>query len=133
MAPNWRAWLKRDWPWPVIAAGVAGVVLCFSSAWRAVELKTFDALAVRTAPGEAALPITIIAIDEESMGTMDLQWPWPRNLYADLLDRLKEAEVAVAAFDIVFSEPARDPAEDAAFARAIREFGRPVVLAANLE
>ncbi len=133
MTPNRRAWLKRDWPWPLVAAGFAGVVLCFSSAWRGVELKTFDALSVRTAPGEVALPITIIAIDEESMGAMNLQWPWPRNLYADLLDRLKEAEVAAVAFDIVFSEPARDSAEDAAFARAIREFGRPVVMAANLE
>lgn len=89
----------------LVGAGIAGIVLCFLGAWRSVELKTFDALSVHTAPGEVTLPITILAIDEESMGAVDRQWPWPRNLYADLLGRLKEAEVAAVAFDIVFSEP----------------------------
>lgn len=127
------AWLERDWPWPILGAALIGILLAFNGTWHGLELKTFDTLAVHTAPDEAALPITIIAVDEESMGAMGRQWPWPRGLYAGLLDRLKEAGVAVAAFDIVFSEPDRDPGEDAAFARAIKSFGRPVVLAANLE
>jgi adenylate cyclase len=131
-AGRWRRWLRPDWPWPFIGAGLFGILLCWSDAWRAVELKTFDALTVLTAPGEAQLPITIVAVDEESMTTMGQQWPWPRGIHAQLLDRLKEAGVAVAAFDVVFSEPDRQAAEDEAFARAIKGFGRPVVLAANL-
>lgn len=123
----------RDGPWPVAAAALVGVLLCLSSAWRAVELRTFDTLSVLTAPGEVPLPITIIAIDEESMGEMKVQWPWPRGTHARLLEKLKEAGVALVAFDVVFAEPDRDPAQDAAFAKAIREMGAPVVLAANLE
>jgi len=124
--------LPRDWPWPLVAAGLVGVGLCLSNAWRTIELKTFDVLTVLTAPNQADLPITILSIDEESMAAVGKQWPWPRGIHAQVLDRLKEAGVAVAAFDVVFAEPDAQPAEDAAFARAIRNFGH-VVLAANLE
>ena len=118
--------------WPVAAAGLVGIALSLSDAWHAVELKTFDWLTVRTAPNESALPITILAIDEESMAAVGKQWPWPRGVHAQLLDKLKEAGVAVVAFDVVFAEPDSRPDEDAAFARAIRNFG-PVILASNLE
>ena len=118
--------------WPVLAAGLVGLALCFSGSWHAIELKSFDWLTVRTAPNEAALPITILSIDEESMAAVGKQWPWPRGVHAQLLNKLKEAGVAVVAFDIVFAEPDSRPEEDAAFARAIKDFG-PVVLAANLE
>jgi adenylate cyclase len=132
-APSWRRWLGAARPWPIALAALVGLLLWAWDDWRALELKGFDALTVLTAPGEAALPITLIAIDEESMGALGQQWPWPRSVHARLLDRLKEAGVAVAAFDVVFAEPDRDPAQDAAFAQSIRGFGGPVVLASNLE
>ena len=118
--------------WPVAAASLVGLTLCFSGGWHAIELKTFDWLTVHTAPNAAALPITILAVDEESMAAIGKQWPWPRGIHAQLLGKLKEAGVAVAAFDIVFAEPDARAEEDAAFARAIKEFGA-VVLASNLE
>ena len=130
---RWRRWFGADRPWPVLVAALFGTWLTVSATWRTVELKGFDAMTVASAPGEAPLPITLIAIDEESMGAIGRQWPWPRGMHARLLDKLKEAKVAVAAFDVVFSEPDRDPREDIAFAEAIRGFGAPVVLAANLE
>ena len=102
--------LPRDWPWPLIVAGLVGLFLCVSSAWRAVEVKTFDALTVLTAPNQSDLPITILAIDEESMAAVGKQLPWPRGIHAQVLDRLKEAGVAVAAFDVVFAEPDAQPA-----------------------
>ena len=131
--PGWRAWFGAGRPWPVLVAAAAGILLSFWGAWRSLELKGFDALTVLTAPGEANLPITIVAIDEESMGAMGQQWPWSRGTHAKLLEKLKEAGVSLVAFDVVFSEPSRDAAEDAAFAAAIRDFGAPVVLAAALE
>jgi adenylate cyclase len=131
-ATGWRGRFASATAWPVVAAGLIGLALCFSSAWHGIELKTFDWLTVRTAPNQALLPITVLAIDEESMGAIGRQWPWPRGIHAQLLDRLKEADVAVVAFDVVFAEPDPLPEEDLAFARAIRNFG-PVVLASNLE
>lgn len=126
------AWLVSRERWPLLAAGAVGVLLCFSGAWRALELRTFDWLVVHTAPNRVTLPITIVSIDEESMAAIGRQWPWPRSLHARLLTRLKEAGAAVVAFDLVFAEPSTDAEEDRALARAIADFG-PVVLASNLE
>ncbi|MBV9554832.1 MAG: adenylate/guanylate cyclase domain-containing protein [Alphaproteobacteria bacterium] len=55
-------------------------------------------------PGDA--PIRVVDIDEDSLGKYG-QWPWPRSLDAQLLDKLREAGAAVVAFDIVFAEPDR--------------------------
>jgi adenylate cyclase len=128
--PRWHRFARRHWP--VIAAGLVGTLLCFSPAWRGIELRSFDWLVVQTAPGKVTLPITIVAIDEESMAVVGRQWPWPRSLHARVLDRLREAGAAVVAFDILFGEPSADPSEDVAFARSIANF-HSVVLAANLE
>lgn len=121
--------LRSRLPWVGFLAGVLGVCIGLTQSWRAIELKLFDKLVVATAPNSADLPVTIIGIDEESLAQIQKQWPWPRSLHAQILDRLREAGAAVVAFDVVFSEPSQ-PAEDAAFAEAIHRFGS-VVLAAD--
>lgn len=57
---------------------------------------------------------------------------WDRRLHAKLLDRLKAGGAAAAVFDIVFSDPDRDPARDQVFIPAVKSFG-DVVLAADSE
>lgn len=127
-------WLRRalSGAWPVFAAASIAVMASMSPWWRSIELKGFDVLTRLTAPGPSTLPITLISIDEASIAALGQQWPWPRSIHARLLERLKEAQVAVVAFDVLFSEAATDAGEDQAFERAIRASG-PVVLAANLE
>ncbi len=49
------------------------------------------------------LGVTIVDIDEAALAEFG-QWPWPRNLVAELLDKLLKAEAAVVAFDVVFAE-----------------------------
>ena len=49
------------------------------------------------------LGVTIVDIDEAALTEFG-QWPWPRNLVAELLDKLLKAEAAVVAFDVVFAE-----------------------------
>ncbi len=116
-------------PWVGIAAVLLAVAVSLSDTWHSVELRIYDALMVMTAPDRVGLPITIIGIDEASFAHLKLQWPWPRSLHARLLDKLTEAGVAVAAFDVVFAEPS-DGTDDQAFAAAIRRNGN-VVLAAD--
>ncbi len=41
------------------------------------------------------------------------QWPWPRTLLADLLDRLTERGAAVVVFDMIFAEPDQTSPEQA--------------------
>ena len=95
-------------------------------------------------------PVRVIAIDAESIKRLG-QWPWPRSLWADIIQRLVNANVAAVGIDVQFSEadhssfetlikdlppsPARDaivaeianrPSNDSMFADALKD--RPIVL-----
>src|SRR6185295_10271955 len=39
------------------------------------------------------------------------QWPWPRTVVRDLLDKLGERKAAAVGFDILFAEPDRTSVE----------------------
>lgn len=52
------------------------------------------------------VPVRIINIDDESLEHLG-QWPWPRTRMAELINRLKVAEPAAIAIDIVFAEKDR--------------------------
>lgn len=54
----------------------------------------------------APQPVKIVDIDEESLRRLG-QWPWPRHLLADIVDRLRAHGAAVVAFDVIFAEPDR--------------------------
>ncbi|MCH7585014.1 MAG: CHASE2 domain-containing protein [Acidobacteria bacterium] len=51
-------------------------------------------------------PVRIIDLDDETLARMG-QWPWPRTLVAELVQRLTDLGAAVIVFDIVFAEPDR--------------------------
>src|SRR5262249_19422266 len=57
-------------------------------------------------PYRADLPVRIVDIDEKSLEKLG-QWPWPRTLIGQLVDRLADAGAAVVVFDILFPEPDR--------------------------
>ena len=48
----------------------------------------------------------IVDLDEESLGEIG-QWPWPRDLVADLVSRMFESGAVAVGFDVVFAEPDR--------------------------
>jgi adenylate cyclase len=120
----------RDPIWIALAAALVGWLITQTALWRNVELKLFDMLVVRTAPGQVQLPITIIGIDEGTFDALKSDWPLPRRHHARLLDNLREAGVAMVAFDVVLAEPSAKE-DDAALAAAIKRFGH-VVLASDL-
>jgi adenylate cyclase len=51
-------------------------------------------------------PVRIVDIDEAALAEYG-QWPWPRTIVAQLVDKLTEKGAAVIAFDVLFSEPDR--------------------------
>lgn len=66
----------------------------------------FDQLQQAQPRDDADLPVLIVDISDEALETLG-QWPWPRSLIADMVDRLSDAGAAVIAFDILFSESDR--------------------------
>ena len=71
-----------------------------------LSLMAFDLYqrALPRTPGNS--PIRIVDIDEKSLAKIG-QWPWPRTIVAQLVDRLAISGAAVVAFDIDFAEPDR--------------------------
>jgi len=51
-------------------------------------------------------PVVIVAIDDQSLKRV-AQWPWPRQVLAQLLKTILDARPAAVGFDIMFSEPDR--------------------------
>jgi adenylate cyclase len=65
--------------------------------------------------------VVIVDIDEKSLRAYG-QWPWSRDLVADLVERLGKLGAAAIAFDILFAEPDRmSPAEIANQLRNLEE------------
>jgi adenylate cyclase len=87
----------------VIAVGAR---IAASDQLERLSLFCFD-LYQEAAPRQAGdAPISIVDIDDKSLNKLG-QWPWPRSVVAQLVDRLREAGAAVVAFDIDFAEPDR--------------------------
>ena len=114
-----------------LAGWTLAVMLGHVALWRLLEYKVFDLLSVATAPLASQTPITIVGIDEASATQLNLNWPFPRSVHAEVIDRLVEAGAAVIAFDVQFSQPTT-PEDDARFARAIAAAGN-VVLASSYD
>ena len=55
--------------------------------------------------------IVILDIDEKSLAN-EGRWPWSRHKLADLVTMLTEYGAIVVAFDVVFSEPERNPVNE---------------------
>ncbi len=70
------------------------------------RLLLFDSF-LRLEPREydPGLPVRIVDLDDATLERLG-QWPWPRTLVAQLVDRLQRMG-AVIVFDIVFAEPDR--------------------------
>src|SRR5690349_11575464 len=76
------------------------------------------------------LPVRIVDIDEAALAEYG-QWPWPRELLARLVNRLREQGAAVIAFDVVFAEA--DRSSPAAVARNLPEAVRNTDVRRTLE
>ena len=67
--------------------------------------------------------IVLVDIDEKSLAAMEKEagrWPWPRVVYADLVEGLAAQKPRAIVFDIVFTEKdSLRPNDDAAFAETV--------------
>ena len=105
----WR--FLASFGWGRAFALVVFVALLALRAWdvlplQLVRLKTFDFYQIVKQREPTAWPVAIVDIDEASLNSLG-QWPWPRYLLAELVDRVTAAGAVVIGFDIVFPEPDR--------------------------
>ncbi len=113
---------------------IAGVLFLYytqNSFLEAFEAKTYDLrFKVMRGPIPPSPNIAVIAIDEKSIAELG-RYPWSRDRYAHLLDRLTAARAKAVLFDAFFPER-ESVAHDQLFAAATRRAGN-VVLAVAFE
>lgn len=71
-----------------------------------MRLMYFDALQQISPREHQETPVRVVDIDEKSLREIG-QWPWPRDIVADMVESLAANGAAVVAFDVLFSEPDR--------------------------
>jgi len=85
-----------------------------------LRLKSFD-LILQSETKEVSPDIGVITIDEKSI-EKNGQWPWDRRILADLVIKLREAQVGIIVMPILFSEYDR-MGGDEAFINTINQMG----------
>lgn len=93
--------------------------------FEVLENKTLDLRFTLRGPVSPGPETVIAAIDEKSINKLG-RWPWPRSVWARVVDRLTEDGAKVIVFDVFFSEPENVRSDDL-FRRAIMRSGRVVL------
>lgn len=92
---------------PLLAVGVGATLLLIDPPlMQTLRQSVFDQYQRVHPRVYQPAPVRIIDIDEESLAKIG-QWPWPRSRIAELVERLRKAEVAAVGFDVLFAEPDR--------------------------
>ena len=108
MMAEFRRYSKRKLFASGIAIGVlttAFMVLCFEFEYfDFLEHKSVDWRFQLRGEIEAHSGIVLVTIDEPSFSALGLQWPWPRTLFARLIDRLSGEGAQIIGMDIIMSE-----------------------------
>src|SRR5207237_10374122 len=121
----WRA------DWFVGAVMIVAVLVLHSATdiFRTLEYRFYDfgSTASSRQPSDR---IAIIAIDDQSIANIG-RWPWPRDVHAELIDKLAAAKAKTIAYDVFFSEPQVD--RGLVFIRKIKEALGPNADAAQHE
>jgi adenylate cyclase len=105
---------------PSLAAAILLLGIVAFPLMRALENRLLDSFVRTQAAFLAPDPdIVLVDIDEKSLAAMEREagrWPWPRVVYADLVEGLAAQKPRAIVFDIMFTEADRfRPQDDAAF------------------
>lgn len=73
--------------------------------------------------------ILLVNIDDETLRRLEMRWPYPRSIYAEMLDRLRPFSPKAVGFDLIFSGVDSVLGSDEALAGAFREAGNVVIAA----
>jgi hypothetical protein len=121
--------LKLRWPWLALPGALAlWALLGLAGAQPRVDRALADLLVRAAAPASAPSGSVVVDIDDVSLRALRGplgEWPYSREVYALMLDYLRQAGARLVVMDIVFAGP-RDG--DARFAKALA--GEPPVVLA---
>ena len=107
---NNKGWVVSALTALVVIVGMLGLFIAQPRLLRQLDLKVYDALLpLHKNPEPSPVPV-IVDIDEASLAAYG-QWPWPRYLLADLLDKITNLGAASIGVDILLAEEDRSSPE----------------------
>jgi adenylate cyclase len=113
-----------------MAGGLISLALLAGGWLEAWEAKAWDWRATLFAhPETTSDDIRLILLDQKSLDWMYeenvVTWPWPREVYAFIVDFCRRSGAKALAFDVLFTEPSKyGVIDDGAFGDAMARFGR---------
>lgn len=78
-----------------------------ADSFQSLERYTYD-LGVRARERTPTDRIAVVAIDDHSIQNLG-RWPWPRELHAQMIDKLRESGAKLIANTVFYSEAQQDP------------------------
>jgi eukaryotic-like serine/threonine-protein kinase len=101
-----RQFWRADW---FIGAAIVAAVFIF---WKSTDLfesleRRFYDMASTASTRQPSDRIAVIAIDDQSIANIG-RWPWPRDVHADLIDKLGSAKAKTIVYTTFFFEPQTD-------------------------
>jgi serine/threonine-protein kinase len=100
-----RFW-SSDW-FAGLLITIVIVLISGSAPFQSLERSFYD-WGVRSTDRSPSDKVAVIAIDDKSIDNLG-RWPWPRNLHAELIDRLSKGGAKVIGQTVFFLEPQVDP------------------------
>ena len=100
-----RFW-SSDW-FAGLLITIVVVLFSGSAPFQSLERSFYD-WGVRSTDRLPSDKIAVIAIDDESIDNLG-RWPWPRDLHAELINRLSAGGAKVIGQTVFFLEPQQDP------------------------
>ena len=97
----------------ISSASLLLAALTLTTLFSTFELKAYDLLSRLFNQDRGHQEIVIVQVDQPSLDSLAAEgvtWPWPRQVYAPLFERLSQADAVFV--DIIFSEPSSYGNED---------------------
>ena len=108
------------------------LILFFSGIFTPVEYKIYDLLFKLRGIQAPSQNIVIVSIDDKSMDSMNLKWPWDRKIFAEGIKKIASDSPKSIGLDFMFTESTTKESDEALF-QALEEIKPvPVVCGVHL-
>ena len=87
----------------ILTSALGALYVFFPQAFQIINHSATDFVLKTSAPQDSETDVILVEIDEASLNAYG-QWPWPRSLLADLLEKITAANPAAVGIDIIFAE-----------------------------
>lgn len=120
--------LKLKW---MILSGITilSIVSALTYPGRSMNRYVNDLMYFVRGEGEFCRDVVIVAIDEPSFAVIKQQWPWGRDLHAELVESLYQSGARAVGLNLLFSEPS-DPVQDEIFRDVLKRYPQTVLASA---